>query len=233
MCVDLCVCVRRGRCLSPLSLSTPGSRASTASAGAVLSSSISSSRTRHHKSLSTSAHPCPADLHSHRPRQVPTPPKREHKSGNCSVSQGVCAFLEIGYLAGKKACRKPGSDKSLQSQHLETVMLQKKTNFLIPAEKTSTAGHRHMFWLVVHSMQYCCTGAPSWLEEKGIIHQKLKCHQLRTLVLFLICMTFCMTQNMIFLKNIFFKHTVKLKVVLDPTDFHCKDKSYRFGTTWS
>uniref|UniRef100_A0A672S8V4 non-specific serine/threonine protein kinase n=1 Tax=Sinocyclocheilus grahami TaxID=75366 RepID=A0A672S8V4_SINGR len=53
------------------SLNTPGSRASTASAGAVLSSSSSSSRTRHHKSLSTSAHPCPADLHSHRPSDPP------------------------------------------------------------------------------------------------------------------------------------------------------------------
>nr|XP_055056152.1 serine/threonine-protein kinase MARK2 isoform X1 [Misgurnus anguillicaudatus] len=53
------------------SLSTPGSRASTASAGAVLSSSSSSSRPRHHKSLSTSAHPCPADLHSHRPSDPP------------------------------------------------------------------------------------------------------------------------------------------------------------------
>ncbi|XP_039515132.1 serine/threonine-protein kinase MARK2 isoform X1 [Pimephales promelas] len=53
------------------SLSTPGSRASTASAGAVLSSSVSSSRIRHHKSLSTSAHPCPTDLHSHRPSDPP------------------------------------------------------------------------------------------------------------------------------------------------------------------
>uniref|UniRef100_A0A673JAJ0 non-specific serine/threonine protein kinase n=1 Tax=Sinocyclocheilus rhinocerous TaxID=307959 RepID=A0A673JAJ0_9TELE len=53
------------------SLNTPGSRASTASAGAVLSSSSSSSRIRHHKSLSTSAHPCPADLHSHRPSDPP------------------------------------------------------------------------------------------------------------------------------------------------------------------
>uniref|UniRef100_A0A8C2HI89 non-specific serine/threonine protein kinase n=1 Tax=Cyprinus carpio TaxID=7962 RepID=A0A8C2HI89_CYPCA len=70
VCVDLCVCVWRGRSLSPLSLNTPGSRASTASAGAVLSSS-SSTRTRHHKSLSTSAHPCPADLHSHRPSDPP------------------------------------------------------------------------------------------------------------------------------------------------------------------
>ncbi|XP_051535001.1 serine/threonine-protein kinase MARK2-like isoform X5 [Myxocyprinus asiaticus] len=53
------------------SLSIPGSRASTASAGAVLSSSSSSSRTRHYKSLSTSAHPCPADLHTHGPSDPP------------------------------------------------------------------------------------------------------------------------------------------------------------------
>ncbi|XP_073792051.1 serine/threonine-protein kinase MARK2 isoform X15 [Danio rerio] len=46
------------------SLHTPGSRASTASAAAVLAAS---SRTRHHKSLSTSAHPSPPDLHAHRP----------------------------------------------------------------------------------------------------------------------------------------------------------------------
>lgn len=52
--------------LSP-SLNTPGSRASTASAAAVLAAS---SRTRHHKSLSTSSHPSPPDLHAHRPRQV-------------------------------------------------------------------------------------------------------------------------------------------------------------------
>ncbi|XP_026869774.2 serine/threonine-protein kinase MARK2 isoform X3 [Electrophorus electricus] len=50
------------------SLNTPGSRASTASAAAVLStSSFSSSRSRHHKSFSSSAHPCPADLHTYRP----------------------------------------------------------------------------------------------------------------------------------------------------------------------
>ncbi|XP_046723339.1 serine/threonine-protein kinase MARK2 isoform X4 [Silurus meridionalis] len=52
------------------SLSTPGSRASTASAAAVLTSS-SSSRPRHHKSLSTSAHPNSPDLHAHRPSTVP------------------------------------------------------------------------------------------------------------------------------------------------------------------
>ncbi|XP_067280179.1 serine/threonine-protein kinase MARK2 isoform X8 [Pseudorasbora parva] len=46
------------------SLNTPGSRASTASAAAVLAAS---SRNRHHKSLSTSAHPSPPDLHAHRP----------------------------------------------------------------------------------------------------------------------------------------------------------------------
>ncbi|XP_033840032.1 serine/threonine-protein kinase MARK2 isoform X5 [Periophthalmus magnuspinnatus] len=43
------------------SLNTPGSRASTASATAVLSSS--SSRPRHHKSHSSSNHPCPSELH--------------------------------------------------------------------------------------------------------------------------------------------------------------------------
>ncbi|XP_017327451.1 serine/threonine-protein kinase MARK2 isoform X4 [Ictalurus punctatus] len=52
------------------SLNTPGSRASTASAGAVLTSS-SSSRSRHHKSMSSSAHPCPADLHAHQPSGPP------------------------------------------------------------------------------------------------------------------------------------------------------------------
>ncbi|CAL9694199.1 unnamed protein product [Knipowitschia caucasica] len=46
------------------SLNTPGSRASTASATAVLSSS--SSRPRHHKSYSSSNHPCPSDLHAPR-----------------------------------------------------------------------------------------------------------------------------------------------------------------------
>ncbi|XP_068569636.1 serine/threonine-protein kinase MARK2 isoform X5 [Cebidichthys violaceus] len=49
------------------SLNIPGSRASTASAAAVLSSSSSSSHIRHHKSLSSSNHPCPSDLHAPRP----------------------------------------------------------------------------------------------------------------------------------------------------------------------
>ncbi|KAG9346471.1 hypothetical protein JZ751_006782, partial [Albula glossodonta] len=52
------------------SLNTPGSRASTASAAAVLTSS---SRPRHHKSLSSSAHPSPPDLHALRARQVTAP----------------------------------------------------------------------------------------------------------------------------------------------------------------
>ncbi|XP_076836282.1 serine/threonine-protein kinase MARK2 isoform X4 [Brachyhypopomus gauderio] len=43
------------------SLSTPGSRTSTASAAAVLTS-----RSRHHKSMSSSAHPNPPDLHAQR-----------------------------------------------------------------------------------------------------------------------------------------------------------------------
>ncbi|KAI1903306.1 hypothetical protein AGOR_G00025850 [Albula goreensis] len=50
------------------SLNTPGSRASTASAAAVLTST---SRPRHHKSLSTSAHPSPPDLHAHLPSTAP------------------------------------------------------------------------------------------------------------------------------------------------------------------
>nr|XP_061811032.1 serine/threonine-protein kinase MARK2-like isoform X1 [Nerophis lumbriciformis] len=50
------------------SLNTPGSRASTASAAAVLTSS---SRPRHHKSLSSSNHPCPSDLHAPRPSAPP------------------------------------------------------------------------------------------------------------------------------------------------------------------
>uniref|UniRef100_A0A672FZA5 non-specific serine/threonine protein kinase n=1 Tax=Salarias fasciatus TaxID=181472 RepID=A0A672FZA5_SALFA len=51
------------------SLNTPGSRASTASATAVLShsSSSSSSRSRHQKSFSSSNHPCPSDVHAARP----------------------------------------------------------------------------------------------------------------------------------------------------------------------
>ncbi|XP_061104938.1 serine/threonine-protein kinase MARK2-like isoform X10 [Conger conger] len=52
------------------SLATSGSRASTAPASAVLSSS-SSSRSRHHKSLSTSAHPSPPDLHAQLPSTTP------------------------------------------------------------------------------------------------------------------------------------------------------------------
>ncbi|XP_062341835.1 serine/threonine-protein kinase MARK2 isoform X2 [Osmerus eperlanus] len=51
------------------SFNTPGSRTSTASAAAVLTSS--SSRPRHQKSLSTSAHPSPPDLHAHRPSTAP------------------------------------------------------------------------------------------------------------------------------------------------------------------
>lgn len=82
----LCGGLRRGFVdVSPPSLSTPGSRASTASAAAVLTSS-SSSRPRHHKSLSTSAHPNSPDLHAHRPRQVVAqlPCWAEAKEQTCS-----------------------------------------------------------------------------------------------------------------------------------------------------
>lgn len=78
--------------LSP-SLNTPGSRASTASAAAVLAAS---SRTRHHKSLSTSAHPSPPDLHAHRPRQVAakleTIPKGDSTSRTSDESSRMIDF---------------------------------------------------------------------------------------------------------------------------------------------
>ncbi|XP_036444275.1 serine/threonine-protein kinase MARK2 isoform X5 [Colossoma macropomum] len=71
------------------SLSTPGSRASTASAAAVLTSS-SSSRPRHHKSLSTSAHPNPPDLHAHRPstgpQRVPVVSPSTHNISSSTVA---------------------------------------------------------------------------------------------------------------------------------------------------
>uniref|UniRef100_A0AAY4A125 Non-specific serine/threonine protein kinase n=1 Tax=Denticeps clupeoides TaxID=299321 RepID=A0AAY4A125_9TELE len=71
------------------SLSTPGSRASTASAAAVLSSSSSSSssRSRHHKSLSTSAHPCPTDLYT---QQRPSgPPGASPSAQNISSAMAI------------------------------------------------------------------------------------------------------------------------------------------------
>ncbi|XP_066502391.1 serine/threonine-protein kinase MARK2 isoform X2 [Hoplias malabaricus] len=71
------------------SLNTPGSRASTASAAAVLTSS-SSSRPRHHKSLSTSAHPTPPDLHAHQPstgpQRVPVVSPSTHNISSSTVA---------------------------------------------------------------------------------------------------------------------------------------------------
>uniref|UniRef100_A0A8C7N3R7 non-specific serine/threonine protein kinase n=1 Tax=Oncorhynchus kisutch TaxID=8019 RepID=A0A8C7N3R7_ONCKI len=68
------------------SLTTPGSRASTASAAAVLSSS----HPRHHKSLSTSAHPSPPDIHAHRPstapQRVPVASPSAHNIGSSTVT---------------------------------------------------------------------------------------------------------------------------------------------------
>ncbi|XP_061565429.1 serine/threonine-protein kinase MARK2 isoform X8 [Cololabis saira] len=71
------------------SLNTPGSRASTASAAAVLSPS-SSSRPRHHKSLSSSNHPCPSDLHAPRssaaPQRAPGASPSAHNISSAAVS---------------------------------------------------------------------------------------------------------------------------------------------------
>ncbi|KAJ8401718.1 hypothetical protein AAFF_G00376890 [Aldrovandia affinis] len=70
------------------SLNTPGSRASTASAAAVLTST-STSRPRHHKSLSTSAHPSPPDLHAHlpsAPQRVPVASPSAHNISSSTVT---------------------------------------------------------------------------------------------------------------------------------------------------
>ncbi|XP_028838050.1 serine/threonine-protein kinase MARK2 isoform X3 [Denticeps clupeoides] len=75
------------------SFNTPGSRASTASAAAVLSST--SSHSRHHKSLSTSAHPSPTDLHTARPSTtpqrlpVPSPSAHNIHTGGTNFPRGV------------------------------------------------------------------------------------------------------------------------------------------------
>uniref|UniRef100_A0AAY4A745 non-specific serine/threonine protein kinase n=1 Tax=Denticeps clupeoides TaxID=299321 RepID=A0AAY4A745_9TELE len=73
------------------SFNTPGSRASTASAAAVLSST--SSHSRHHKSLSTSAHPSPTDLHTARttPQRLPVPSPSAHNihTGGTNFPRGV------------------------------------------------------------------------------------------------------------------------------------------------
>ncbi|XP_036404387.1 serine/threonine-protein kinase MARK2 isoform X1 [Megalops cyprinoides] len=70
------------------SLNTPGSRASTASAAAVLTSS--SSRPRHHKSLSSSAHPSPPNLHAPRgsiaPQRVPGASPSAHNISSATVT---------------------------------------------------------------------------------------------------------------------------------------------------
>uniref|UniRef100_A0A8C9VHZ4 non-specific serine/threonine protein kinase n=1 Tax=Scleropages formosus TaxID=113540 RepID=A0A8C9VHZ4_SCLFO len=70
------------------SLNTPGSRASTASAAAVLTSSSSSSRPRHHKSLSSSAHPSPPDFHAHRAasQRAPGASPSAHNISNATMA---------------------------------------------------------------------------------------------------------------------------------------------------
>lgn len=45
------------------------------------------------------------------------------KSGNCSMSQGVSAFLEIIYLAGKELAGSQGVTK-VDSQHWEMAVIQ-------------------------------------------------------------------------------------------------------------
>uniref|UniRef100_A0A8C7Y1M4 non-specific serine/threonine protein kinase n=1 Tax=Oryzias sinensis TaxID=183150 RepID=A0A8C7Y1M4_9TELE len=94
------------------SLNTPGSRASTASAAAVLSSS-SSSRPRHYKSLSSSNHPCPSDLHAPRPsgapQRAPVASPSAHNISSAAVSDrtnfsrgGVRSTFHAGQQRGAR-----------------------------------------------------------------------------------------------------------------------------------
>lgn len=118
------------------------------------------------------------------------------------MSQGVSAFLEIVYLAGKELAGSQGVTK-VDSQHWEMAVIQdeNKTHFHIPSEKTSTAGHQHMFWLVLHS----CVQASSLVEEK-IVQPKIKYHNILTLLSFLICMTYFLLWNIKYfiLENLLF-----------------------------
>ncbi|KAI4895750.1 hypothetical protein NFI96_024055, partial [Prochilodus magdalenae] len=106
------------------SLNTPGSRASTASAAAVLSSS--SSRSRHQKSMSSSTHPCPADLHAHQPRQVPTKPD----TTKCYASYDSLFALSTGdlnFCLCANSQRAPGASPS--AHNISSAAGTDRTNF--------------------------------------------------------------------------------------------------------
>ncbi|KAL4659989.1 serine/threonine-protein kinase MARK2-like isoform X4 [Arapaima gigas] len=93
------------------SLNTPGSRASTASATAVLSTTTTtSSRPRHQKSLSSSTHPCSPDLHAQQPRQrMPVASPSAHNISSSMVtdrtnfSRGVA--IRNTFHAGQRPTR--------------------------------------------------------------------------------------------------------------------------------
>uniref|UniRef100_A0A6Q2YRS7 non-specific serine/threonine protein kinase n=1 Tax=Esox lucius TaxID=8010 RepID=A0A6Q2YRS7_ESOLU len=101
--------------LSP-SLTTPGSRASTASAGAVLSSS---SRPRHHKSLSTSAHPSPPDIHAHRPSGTQRVPVASPSAHNISSSTATDRSNFPRNVATRSTFS-AGQQRAVRDQHAST-----------------------------------------------------------------------------------------------------------------
>ncbi|KAM9450728.1 serine/threonine-protein kinase MARK2 isoform 6-T6 [Clarias gariepinus] len=98
------------------SLSTPGSRASTASAAAVLTPS-SSSRPRHHKSLSTSAHPNSPDLHAHLPSGVP---QRVSPSTNNISNSTVADRTNFPRGVTSRSTFHAGQQRASRDQHAST-----------------------------------------------------------------------------------------------------------------
>uniref|UniRef100_A0A6Q2X3E3 non-specific serine/threonine protein kinase n=1 Tax=Esox lucius TaxID=8010 RepID=A0A6Q2X3E3_ESOLU len=98
------------------SLTTPGSRASTASAGAVLSSS---SRPRHHKSLSTSAHPSPPDIHAHRPSGTQRVPVASPSAHNISSSTATDRSNFPRNVATRSTFS-AGQQRAVRDQHAST-----------------------------------------------------------------------------------------------------------------
>ncbi|KAM9450731.1 serine/threonine-protein kinase MARK2 isoform 9-T9 [Clarias gariepinus] len=102
--------------VSPPSLSTPGSRASTASAAAVLTPS-SSSRPRHHKSLSTSAHPNSPDLHAHLPSGVP---QRVSPSTNNISNSTVADRTNFPRGVTSRSTFHAGQQRASRDQHAST-----------------------------------------------------------------------------------------------------------------
>ncbi|XP_035289298.1 serine/threonine-protein kinase MARK2-like isoform X4 [Anguilla anguilla] len=101
------------------SLATSGSRASTAPASAVLSSS-SSSRSRHHKSLSTSAHPSPPDLHAQLPSTTPQRLAVASPSAHNVSSSTVTDRTNFPRGVASRSTFHAGQQRATRDQHAST-----------------------------------------------------------------------------------------------------------------